>query len=132
MLPTTPGRSVHLVVTIGRWALVALFGVAGSAHFFASEFFTAIMPPYVPWHLQIVWLSGTFEIAGALGLTQPKFRRAAGIGLILMAVAVFPANLHMALHASDYNAFPAWLLYLRLPLQLVILFWIWRCAVRQP
>lgn len=132
MLRTTYGRSEHIVVTISRWALVAFFGAAGCAHFFASEFFVAIMPPYLPWHMQIIWLSGTFEIAGALGLTQPQFRHAAGIGLMLLAVAVLPANLHMALYANDFSTLPTWLLYLRLPLQLVILFWIWRCAVRRP
>lgn len=116
-----------------RWALSAFFLIGGIAHFFASEFFVAIMPPYIPWHLELVWLSGAFELMGAAGVLIRRTRVAAGIGLMLLSVAVFPANVHMALNPEQFAAFPAWLLYARLPLQVAIIAWIgWSCRVLSP
>ena len=111
--------------TWSRYALAVFFMTAGIAHFTLSEFFVAIMPPYLPWHLELVYLSGVCEISGALGVLWPATRKAAGAGLMALSVAVFPANLHMALHPEQFSAFPVWVLYARLPLQVLILGWIW-------
>ncbi len=117
---------------IARIALAALFIVSGASHFVRSDFFTAIVPPWLPSPLTLVWVSGFFEIAGAIGLLVPATRRAAGMGLVVLMVAVFPANLHMALHADSFPHFAPWLLWLRLPLQgalIAVAFW---CSRRDP
>jgi uncharacterized membrane protein len=93
------------------------FIAAGLNHFYQPRLYRAIMPPYLPWHGQLVALSGYAEIIlGALALL-PRWRRLAGWGLIALLVAVFPANLHMALSSARYPAIPAPLLWLRLPIQ---------------
>ena len=88
---------------LGRFALAAFFMTAGIAHFAASEFFVAIMPPYLPLHLELVYLSGVCEVCGAVGILWTRTRKAAGVGLITLTVAVFPANLHMALHPDQFS-----------------------------
>ena len=126
-LCTSSGSVVRSAV---RFALAALFIASGTRHFVRSEFFTAIMPPWVPWPLAMVWISGFFEIAGAIALLVPGTRRAAGIGLIALMVAVSPANVHMALHADAFPHFAPWLLWLRLPLQGVLIALAWWCSAR--
>ncbi len=116
---------------IARVALAALFIASGTSHFVRSDFFTAIVPPWLPSPLMLVWISGFFEIVGAIGLLVPAMRRAAGIGLIALMVAVFPANLHMALHADAFPHFAPWLLWMRLPLQGVLIALAWWCSQRQ-
>jgi uncharacterized membrane protein len=87
----------------------------------------AIMPPYIPWHAELVYASGVFEILGGLGLLLPATRRAAAWGLIALFVCVFPANVHMALYdvpVDGEHLHPA-LLWGRLPLQAVFIAWAW-------
>jgi uncharacterized membrane protein len=115
-----------------RYLLIAAFTAGGLGHFFATDFFVEIMPPYLPWHQQLVWFSGGCELLGACGLALPHWRCRAGVGLMLLTLAVFPANIHMAIHAEQYSVFPLWALYARLPLQVVVLAWIWWAAVRTP
>ena len=87
-----------------RWQTVGLaivflwFMVGGVTHFTSPEFFVNIMPPYVGWHLEIVYISGILEILGALGILVPKTRQWAGNCLILLTLAVTPANIHMWMH----------------------------------
>ena len=110
-----------------RWALISVvlfFTAGGLGHFLLAPFFVAIVPPYLPAPGLLVAISGGCELLGAAGLLWPPTRRWAGLGLLLLVVAVFPANLQMALHPDQYPAFAPWLLYLRLPLQIVILWWI--------
>jgi uncharacterized membrane protein len=77
--------------------LAAIFYViAGSLHFVRPEPYIRIMPPYLPWHGQLVAISGLFEILGGLGLLFPPSRRMAAWGLVALLVAAFPANLYMA------------------------------------
>ncbi len=108
-----------------RWLLGVFFVLAGANHFANSGFYVAIMPPWLPWHLELVWLSGVAEIVlGAMVL----FRRTqvlGGWGLIALCLAVFPANVHMALHPELFPQFGPLLLWLRLPLQVAALAWIW-------
>jgi uncharacterized membrane protein len=86
------------------------------------------MPPYLPWHNPLVALSGAAEVLlGALALV-PQWRRGTGWGLIVLLIAVFPANLHMALHTDRFPRIPAWLLWLRLPFQGVLIAWARWCT----
>lgn len=100
-----------------RWLLGLLFVLAGLNHFLNRRMYMSIMPPYLPWHRALVDLSGYAEIGlGVLMLTR-RYRRPAGWGVIALLVAVFPANVHMALNPERYGAIPPLLLWLRLPLQ---------------
>jgi len=111
----------HLLALLG----ISLFFLAGGiGHFVFSSFFIAIVPPYVPTPALTVAISGVCELAGVIGLLMTGTRRMAGIGLLLLIVAVFPANLYMAQHPEQFDAFAPWLLYARLPLQLVLLAWV--------
>ena len=75
------------------WLFALLFVVAGSNHFIHPEFYISIMPPYLPAHELLVTISGVFEILGGIGLMIKRTRKLAGIGVILLMIAVFPANL---------------------------------------
>jgi len=106
-----------------RYVLGILFIVAGLYHFINPAFYLRIMPPYLPWHLFLVYLSGFFEIALGLLLLIPKFTRPAAWGLIALLIAVFPANIHMATNPQLYPDFPAVALWLRLSLQFALIAW---------
>lgn len=87
-----------------------------------TDFYVAMMPPYLPYHLELVTISGVFEILGGIGFLIPRIRQWAGWGLILLLVAVFPANIHMALHPEQFAELaPTWTLYLRLPIQFILI-----------
>lgn len=114
--------------------LAVLFVFAGVMHFAYPAAYVAITPSWVPMPFWIVYLSGLAEIAGGIGLLPAITRRAAGIALILLLVAVFPANIRMlsTAVATDAPDFYKLLLFLRLPLQPLLIVWIYRSAVRQP
>jgi uncharacterized membrane protein len=85
--------------------VAAVFYIAaGSLHFIKPEPYLRIMPPYIPWHAAMVRASGAFEILGGLGLLVPATRRAAAWGLVVLLIAVFPANLYMAMHPIEAGA----------------------------
>ena len=107
------------------YALGLLFIVAGANHFINPAFYLEMMPPYLPWHDELVLLSGVFEVIGGLSVFITRFRRAAGLFMILIMIGVFPANLHMALNPAAFPHVPVWFLYLRLPLQGVLIWWAW-------
>jgi uncharacterized membrane protein len=115
-----------------RRVLAAIFVIAGVMHFIIPASYVGVMPPWLPWHRELVYLSGLAEIAGGIGLLIDRTRRAAGIGLILLLIAVFPANVQMVVNARAEGAPPAWqaVLWLRLPLQLVLIWWVWRASRR--
>ena len=108
----------------------AFYVVAGSLHFIRPEFYLKIMPPYVPWHLAMVYLSGALEMLGGLGLLVPQTRRAAAWGLVALLIAVFPANIYMAtnpIEAGAASVAPV-LRWGRLPLQLPLVWWLVWCT----
>ncbi len=106
---------------IGRVALGLLFVAAGLNHFRQPRFYLSMMPPYLPRHQELVDLSGYAEVGlGALALV-PGAAPAARWGLTALLVAVFPANLHMALHPERFRRIPPWALWLRLPLQAALI-----------
>ena len=90
------------------------------------------MPPWLPYPRGLVLLSGVFQIAGGLGVLHPRTRRAAGWGLILLLLAVWPANFQMLFdaRASGASAGTQALLALRIPLQIPLIWWVWRSCVR--
>jgi uncharacterized membrane protein len=110
--------------------LAAFYLVAGALHFARPRVYEAIMPDVLPAKRALVHASGAAEIAGGAGVLHPRTRVAAGWWLIATLVAIFPANVHMAVHADRYPRIPAPLLWLRLPLQAPLIAWAWRVAVR--
>ena len=106
------------------------FVFAGAMHFVIPKTYEAIMPPWLPAHRELVYASGVAEIAGGAGLLHDRTREPAGWWLIATLVAVFPANLHMALHTDHYPRIPAWLLWCRLPLQAALIAWVRWCTMR--
>jgi uncharacterized membrane protein len=116
---------------IGALVLGVLFVFAGSMHFIRTEFYLRMMPPYIPAHLLIVQISGVCEVLGGIGLIVPATRRIAAIGLIALLVAVFPANIQMAIHPELYRDIgPPAAFYVRLPLQLVAIALVWWAGAR--
>ncbi len=110
--------------------LVAFFTAAGILHFLRPGMYEEIMPDYVPAHHELVLASGAAEIGGALGVVPPRTRRLAGLWLAATLVAVFPANVHMALHPDRYPGLSPALLWGRLALQPLAIWWI--LAATQP
>jgi uncharacterized membrane protein len=111
--------------TRSRKLLGALFVLAGLNHFLQPRFYLAMMPDYLPAHRTLVAASGYAEISfGALAFA-PRAHRLTRWGLIALLLAVFPANLHMALHPERFRRVSPVLLWLRLPLQALLVSWVW-------
>lgn len=111
-----------------RFVLMAIFAWSGVMHFVAPAPFVRIVPPALPRPDLLVGLSGAAELAGAAGLALPATRRLAGWGLIALLVAVFPANIQMLREAQALHAPAGWqaALWIRLPLQAVLIWLVWR------
>jgi len=102
-----------------------LFMTTGTLHFVQSASFANIVPPQLGHAQLLVAISGVAELAGGIGLLLPATRNAAGIGLIVLLIAVWPANIYMALAARDFaGVAPAWVLWLRVPAQLPLIWWV--------
>ncbi|WP_334119942.1 DoxX family protein [Limnobacter sp.] len=109
--------------------IVASFFIgAGILHFVLLSFFASIVPPYFNEPEALVKISGVFELLGGLGVLLPTTRKWAGWGLIALCVAVLPANVHMAMNTDQFQNIPVALLYLRLPLQALIIWFIWKAT----
>jgi uncharacterized membrane protein len=108
--------------TIGLYIMAAFFVYAGISHFTKKNFFIKAMPPYIPNHEAMVILSGIAEITLGLGLLFKSTQSLAAWGIILLLIAVFPANIYMAT-SGKFKKIPQWLLWLRLPLQLILIAW---------
>jgi uncharacterized membrane protein len=115
-----------------RWLLAVLFVAAGVMHFVRPHVYAAIMPPYLPWHVPLVYVSGVCEVLLGVLLLVPRVRRAAAWGLIALLVAVFPANVHMAVNPDLFPSIPPAVLWARLPLQAVFIAWAWWFTRRNP
>lgn len=112
-----------MIPILKRVALVLVFlwfTIGGVAHFALTDAEMRIVPPFIPWPRAAVLVSGVFELLGAIGILIPVSRRAAGIGLILLTIAVTPANVFMLQHAEAFSV-PRWALILRLPFQAALL-----------
>lgn len=110
---------------IGLAVVFAWFMLGGISHFTNPDFFVAIMPPYLPWHLEIVYLSGALEILFAALLLLPSRRELAGNLLILLTLAVTPANVHMWLNPHLFPDVEPLFLTIRLVVQVALLALIW-------
>jgi uncharacterized membrane protein len=111
--------------TIIRLLLAGLFLITGTIHLHKPEFFLPVMPPWIPFHLPCILISGVFELLGGVGLLIPSrpIQILAGWGLTLLLFAVFPANIYMALAHVKVHDFPSqpWVAWARLPLQPVLI-----------
>lgn len=111
-----------------RILLALFFSTAGILHFIFPNQYAGVVPPWLPAHAALVAISGVCELAGGIGVLLSLSRRLAGWGLLALCVAVLPANIQMwldAIHAGK----PLWitlLLFLRLPLQIPLMLWIWQ------
>ncbi|MER2635060.1 MAG: hypothetical protein ABTQ30_14530 [Rhizobiaceae bacterium] len=121
-VPLARGKRIALGIVF-LW-----FFIGGIGHFLLTDVVMQIVPPYIPWPRAAVLVSGVFELLGAAGILYAPTRRAAGIGLFLLTLAVTPANVYM-LQRADLFDIPVWILIARLPLQIVLLaliYWVAR------
>jgi uncharacterized membrane protein len=112
---------------ITLYLMAVLYVAAGVMHFRNPGFYLQIMPPYLPWHLGLVYLSGVAEIVLGIGLVIPSLTRLAAWGVIALLLAVYPANIHMWWNdvQVDGQPSPAWFHLFRLPMQFVLMLWAW-------
>ena len=116
----------------GRFVMGLLYVGAGAAHFVLTRFYVNIMPDYLPAHRELVLLSGAAEIAGGVGVMFRPTQRSAAWGIVLLLIAVMPANIWMVQHPERYPGTPLWAMWLRLPLQLPLIWWAWRYTQHDP
>jgi len=111
------------------WRILSLFGLSvffvyfGIDHFINPDFYLSIMPPAFPLHAEAVYISGFFEILGGICVLIPSLRKLAGWGLITLLVSVYPANIYMAINPEAFPEISIGLLYFRLPLQFLFIYW---------
>lgn len=116
---------------IKRWLLYvmgAFYVYAGVNHFLNPDFYVQIMPPYLPWHLELVYLSGIAEIVCGIGVLIPQTRVMAAWATIALLIAVFPANIHVAVNdvpMAGQTEGAGVLAWVRLPFQLLFIAWAW-------
>lgn len=103
-----------------------LYVAAGLFHLIRPRFYMKIMPPWLPWHSQLVFTSGIIEIILGILLIPTATRTMAAWGIIVLLIAVFPANIQMAIDYWNKPGFYYWIAILRLPLQFVLIWWAWQ------
>lgn len=113
-------RQISTGQFVGLSIVFVWFFVGGIMHFVATDVEASIVPPYIPWPVAAVLVSGALELLGAFGILIPSTRKAAGIGLFLLTLAVTPAHIYMLQRPDLFNV-PVWALWLRLPVQVALL-----------
>jgi uncharacterized membrane protein len=103
------------------YAMVIFYLMAGVMHFVKPALFISIIPPYIPWPNLVNKITGSLEVGFGIGLIFEPTRTVAAYGIILLLIAVFPANLYM--YQSKHKGIPKWLLLIRLPMQLLFIGW---------
>ena len=121
--PHTNSRTRYQIAA--RVFVTVWFLIGGIAHFAMPEQFLRIMPPYIPFHLACVYISGAFELLGAIGLWIRPLRQLVGYGLMLLTVIVTIANVYMYQHPDLFPSIPEWVLLVRLPVQALLIWLIW-------
>lgn len=124
-----PGAKAKMRVALG-----ASFVIVGVLHFVATDTFALIVPPFLPYKTEIVLLSGVFEILGGIALLTPRLQRLSAICLILLLIAVFPANIYMAIcnvKVGGYMDLPVYQ-WVRLPFQFLLIWLVWWSALSEP
>jgi uncharacterized membrane protein len=125
---------VKTVKLILKWVFGIAFILAGVNHFLNPGFYLRMMPPIFPAHLFLIYLSGAFEIGLGVLLLIPRFRRVAAWGLIALLIAVYPANIYMALNPQIFPEISPMAQYIRLPVQIILIawaFWLTRDKIEQ-
>lgn len=107
------------------WLQGLFYLIAGINHFVQPQIYLKMMPTWLPYPEFLQLLSGAFEILCAIALLIPRTQVMAAWGIIGLLIAVFPANLHVALENGAPMSIPAWLAWGRLPFQLLFLYWAW-------
>jgi uncharacterized membrane protein len=108
---------------ISLYIMILFYAGAGINHFIHPAVYLQIMPPWLPWHSQLVFISGVAEVLCALLLLFSKARRVGAWALIALLIAVFPANIQMLLNYKQDNNPMIWIAVLRLPIQLLLIWW---------
>lgn len=111
--------------TAGLIFITLFFVIGGVGHFVVTDFFVHIMPPYIPWPREMVWLSGVIELALAAAIWVRRWRPLAGLLLMALICVVSLANIHMWQHPERFPEVPEWALTLRLVLQVGLLWLVW-------
>ena len=111
------------------WIIAIFFVGAGSNHFLNPSPYLSMMPSYLPWHYSLVWLSGVAEICGGVGILIRSVKLLAGWGLIALLIAVFPANLNVAINGWPGVDIPKWSLWARLPFQIIMIWAVYRVVL---
>lgn len=107
------------------YVMAVLYIAAGVYHFVNPRFYQKIIPTYLPWHIPLVYISGVCEIVFALLLIPESTRPVAAWLIIILLIAVFPANIQMAVSFWQKQRPTLWIAIARLPLQLVLIWWAW-------
>lgn len=115
----SPGRKIGLAIVF------LFFLIGGVGHFVATDFFVHIVPPYIPYPREVVWLSGVAELLLAFALLSARLRPLAGYALLALICGVSLANIHMWRHPELFPEVPEWALTLRLLLQVGLLYLTW-------
>lgn len=116
----------------GRISLAVLLIFTGTAHFYKTQQMAMMLPDYLSYKSEIIYMTGVLELLGAIGILIPRVRRLAGICLILMFVGFLPANVHAAFKYVEFGGHaygPRYLLF-RIPLQLFFIWWTYRYAIQ--
>ncbi len=108
---------------ISLFLMSLLYIAAGINHFIHPLFYQKIMPPYIPWHMPLIYVSGIFEMVLGILLIFNRTEKLAAWGIILLLIAVFPANIYMAVNYINQKNPALWIAVLRLPFQLVLIWW---------
>lgn len=112
-----------MIKRLGRYLFALLFIIAGFGHFFLTDFFVGAMPDWVPFREAIVYISGLIEWILAIGLLYSRTMKLTSILTAVYLVLIFPVNIYMAFTADLYSI-PAYILWIRLPLQIVLIAWV--------
>ena len=118
-----------MIKDIARLILVLMFAIVGTLHFTHTNKFVQIVPPFVPQPKTMVYISGVFEILGAIGLLIPRYRQQAAFGLVFLLIAVLPANIYMAVTNIQLGGIlnNQTLQWIRIPFQGVLIWWVLWC-----
>jgi uncharacterized membrane protein len=116
---------------VGRVVMGLFYIAAGVYHFANPVTYLAVMPPYIPWPLAMIYISGAAEILGGIGVLIPdgfvftRTRVFAAWGLVALLIAISPVHINMCLHPEQFPQIPLWAIWVRLPLQLPLIGWAW-------
>ncbi|MGB3750138.1 MAG: MauE/DoxX family redox-associated membrane protein [Arcobacteraceae bacterium] len=121
----------RIVYNVFKYLLGILFVLGGIAHFTKTEFYVKAMPDYLPFHEFIVYASGVLEVVLGVLLLIKKTTRKAAIGIIILLIAVFPANINMYLNYVDFPGMTETEFLIRLPIQLIIIAWAYIYATKK-